>query len=268
MSEETTQPMQPMATPKRKFSIFKVLGILLQLVVIAYIFASGYFMYTMYQDLAKIKTTLYPKAAFADTDLPQLAKDIGLNVNDFKKCLDSGEVDSVISADQKNGQEIGIQGTPGSVLVNLKTNKAIRIDGGALPIDIMKTIVADFTSGKSIEEINAYMTSVQAGQVAEVTNMTPISKNDHQRGAKNPTFALVEYSDLQCPFCSRFHPTLQQLQAENPNDMLWVYRHFPLTSIHQYAQKFAEASECASQQKGNTAFWDVADHIFAAELPQ
>jgi len=71
---------------------------------------------------------------------------------------------------------------------------------------------------------------------------------------------IVEYSDMECPFCSRFHPTLQQVVAEYDGQVRWAYKHFPLTSIHQSAQKAAEASECAAEQGG---FWEFTDYIFA-----
>jgi protein-disulfide isomerase len=86
-----------------------------------------------------------------------------------------------------------------------------------------------------------------------------VSDSDHIRGNKNAPITIVEFSDLQCPFCSRFHDTMKQVMAAYPNDVRWVYKHFPL-NFHQYAQKSAEASECASEQG---KFWEYADNIFA-----
>jgi protein-disulfide isomerase len=71
---------------------------------------------------------------------------------------------------------------------------------------------------------------------------------------------VIEYSDLECPFCSRVHPVLQQLIRENPN-VMWVYRHFPL-GPHQNAQKAAEAVECAGALGTPGLFWDMTDLIF------
>lgn len=70
---------------------------------------------------------------------------------------------------------------------------------------------------------------------------------------------IVEYSDLECPFCQRFHPTLQQVVASNEGNVRWAYKHFPLTSIHTKAQAAAEASECAADQG---KFWEYVDYIF------
>lgn len=87
-----------------------------------------------------------------------------------------------------------------------------------------------------------------------------VAKDDHVRGAKNAKVTLIEWSDFQCPFCSRFHDTIQQVLQAYPNDVQVVYRHFPLDSIHPAARPAAEASECASEQG---KFWEYHDALFA-----
>lgn len=86
-----------------------------------------------------------------------------------------------------------------------------------------------------------------------------ISDSDHIRGNKDAKITIVEFSDLQCPYCSRFHDTMKQVVAAYPNDVRWIYKHFPLDSIHPYARKAAEASECAGEQN---KFWEYTDYIF------
>ena len=84
---------------------------------------------------------------------------------------------------------------------------------------------------------------------------------DHIRGNLNATVSVIEYSDYECPFCKRHHPTMQQVLDEYGDDVNWVYRHFPL-SFHPNAQKAAEASECAAELGGNDVFWEYADTLF------
>lgn len=98
-------------------------------------------------------------------------------------------------------------------------------------------------------------TADQLAQVPEVSAEEPV------RGDKNAKITLVEYSDFECPFCARFHPTMQQIMEEYDGQVNWVYRHYPL-SFHPNAQKAAEASECVLEQKGNDGFWLYADAIF------
>jgi protein-disulfide isomerase len=72
---------------------------------------------------------------------------------------------------------------------------------------------------------------------------------------------VIEFSDFQCPFCSRFwNQTLPQIKQEYQDKVRFVYRDFPLTSIHEWAEKAAEAAECADDQD---KFWEYHDLIFA-----
>ena len=89
-------------------------------------------------------------------------------------------------------------------------------------------------------------------QIAAVTDA------DHLRGDKNTPITIIEYSDYQCPFCERFHPTMQQLMTDYPGKIRWVFRHFPL-SFHPEAEPAAEAAECASEQN---KFWEYTDALF------
>lgn len=86
-----------------------------------------------------------------------------------------------------------------------------------------------------------------------------ISDKDWVRGPKDAKVTIVEFSDMQCPFCSRHHETMLQVMENYPNDVRWIYKHFPLDSIHPYARPTAEASECAGEQG---KFWEYADQIF------
>lgn len=89
-----------------------------------------------------------------------------------------------------------------------------------------------------------------------------VGAEDHVRGNKNAKVTLIEYSDYECPFCKRHEPSMVQALKDFPNDVRVVYRHYPLTSIHQHAQKSAEAAECAAKLGGNDAFWKLHDKLF------
>lgn len=93
--------------------------------------------------------------------------------------------------------------------------------------------------------------------------MTPVSNDDHIKGNPNAKIKIVEYSDTECPFCKRFHMTMNDLMKEygDNGDVAWVYRHMPLPMLHKKAQKEAEATECAYEQGGNQAFWKYLDRL-------
>lgn len=94
---------------------------------------------------------------------------------------------------------------------------------------------------------------------AVIGDIRPVGEADHVRGAAEARVTVIGYSDLECPFCKRFHPTMQQLVKEYPNDVRWVYRHFPLEQLHSKASKEAEATECAGEQG---KFWELLDIIY------
>lgn len=98
------------------------------------------------------------------------------------------------------------------------------------------------------------------GQAPQPTVQQPITitESDHMQGASNPKLILVEFSDFECPFCAKIHPTLTRILNENKDKIAWVYRHYPL-DFHENAQLAAEASECAGEQG---AFWGYAERIF------
>ena len=90
-----------------------------------------------------------------------------------------------------------------------------------------------------------------------------LNATDHIVG--NPEtagFTIMEYSDLECPFCKAFHQTAKRLLEKNGDNLAWVYRHFPLDSIHSKARKEAEAAECASELGGKDKFWEYIDLVF------
>lgn len=90
----------------------------------------------------------------------------------------------------------------------------------------------------------------------------PVTDSDHIRGAKGAKVTIVEYSDFECPFCKRFHPTVLQALKDYPGKVRLVYRQFPLDSLHPNARPEAEASECVAKISGNDTFWKFADAIF------
>lgn len=94
-------------------------------------------------------------------------------------------------------------------------------------------------------------------------NVRRVSKTrDHIYGNPDALISLIEYSDFECPYCKRFHPTARQIVDAYEGKVNWVYRHFPLNFHNPGAQKEAEAAECANALGGNEAFWKYTDLIY------
>jgi protein-disulfide isomerase len=83
------------------------------------------------------------------------------------------------------------------------------------------------------------------------------------RGPESAPVTIVEFSDFQCPFCGGLFPTLKAIEKNYPDKVRLVYRQFPLTNIHPFAQKAAEASLCANDQK---RFWEFHDSMFGDQM--
>lgn len=142
----------------------------------------------------------------------------------------------------------------GSVVISL----AILINGGVIKF-----------KGSTASRITPSTGTTQAAAVPNQTPpepvagpVEPLKDEDHVRGDRNARVLLFEYSDLECPFCKRFHPTAKQIVDAYKGQVAWVYRHFPLDQLHSKADKEAEAAECAAEIGGNDGFWKLTDKIF------
>ncbi|SNR61827.1 Na+/H+ antiporter NhaA [Blastococcus mobilis] len=83
---------------------------------------------------------------------------------------------------------------------------------------------------------------------------------DHIRGPVDAPLTLVEYGDMECPFCGRATGVVSELRGRFGDDLRYVFRHLPLVEVHPHAQLAAEATEAAGAQG---RFWEMHDRLFA-----
>lgn len=93
-------------------------------------------------------------------------------------------------------------------------------------------------------------------------DIVAVSPTDHIFGNPNAPIKIIEYTDLECPFCKRFHGTMQQIVQEFDGQVAWVLRNFPLEQLHPNAPALAEAAECVASTAGNDAYWKFLDEMF------
>jgi protein-disulfide isomerase len=113
-------------------------------------------------------------------------------------------------------------------------------------------------------------TNQPPAEVADKTGaVRPVSSEDHIKGNPDAPIKIVEYSDFECPFCKRFHDTMNEVidKYGASGEVAWVFRQFPLDQLHPVkARAVAVASECAAELGGNDAFWKFTDGYFDVTL--
>jgi len=195
-------------------------------------------------------------------NLKKYAKDLKLNTGKFNKCLDSGEKKAVVDADTNYGSSVGIQGTPGFFING-------RLLAGAFPFQFFKEIIDKEIQGTGSNNCTDYSTDLQKycqdpdpnkrAFFPEAKKIEP--GKSPSEGANNPKVNIVEFSDFQCPYCIRAIPTIKQILSAYPNDVRLYFKQFPLSNLHPFAEKAAEASLCALDQ-GQDKFWKFHNKLF------
>jgi protein-disulfide isomerase len=99
---------------------------------------------------------------------------------------------------------------------------------------------------------------------ADVQTMLPVKRVEvaatgPAKGPQNAPITIVEFSDFQCPFCSKAIASVDEVMKAYEGKVRLVFRHFPL-EFHKEAPKAAEASMCAADQN---KFWEYHDKLFA-----
>ena len=123
-----------------------------------------------------------------------------------------------------------------------------------------------------VDGIKAYVDQQNGGGSPEQNVVAKIEKDltddDAVLGNKNAPLTIVEFSDYQCPVCRYFHkeyfPILKEKFIDTGKVKL-VFRDLPLTSLHPDAFQAAVAVECARKQKGDAAYYEMQEKVFAGQ---
>ena len=189
------------------------------------------------------KTASGPKIA-------DIAKGLGLDYDKFKSCTESQKFASKVQADEAEAQAAGGQGTPYLIVVGPK-GETVPIKG-AYPAAVIEGVIKRML-GQTVAN------AADLPPEEKVTVRAVDASKEAVRGNAKAKISLIEYSDFECPFCKQFHNTMQQVMAAHEKDVKWVYRQFPLDSLHQKARPEALMSECAGEQG---KFWEFTDSVF------
>ncbi len=195
-----------------------------------------------------------PQAPKAETLVRMVgyAKDLGINESDFKTCVSNNKYVTKINQQTTEGKAAGVNGTPGNIIYDIKSNKGILVSG-AQPVSNFQTVIDAMLKDPA--------TAIAQPGIELAKSVTPVDlRSDHIRGQKSATIAIIEYSDYQCPYCHSVHPTYQQLMKQYDGKIMWVFRHYPL-AFHPEAMPLATGAECANELGGADAFWKFTDKV-------
>lgn len=86
--------------------------------------------------------------------------------------------------------------------------------------------------------------------------------SDHVRGDERAPVTLVEYAEFECVHCGRAYHTIRQLLRDAPEEVRFVFRHFPRDEVHPFSERSALAAEAAGAQG---RFWEMHDFLFESQ---
>jgi len=144
-----------------------------------------------------------------------------------------------------------------------------RIPDNQITPDVKERIYAYLKNIKKQDLINEYVTKLTKGKPVEVYFKKPkieVAVEVGQApvyGNSNAPITVIEFSDFQCPFCSRGAESVSQIKKKYGSQVRIAFRHFPLP-MHQQARAVAEASMCVNEQ-GTEKFWKFHDIAFKGQ---
>ncbi len=213
-------------------------------------------------------------------NLERWAQEIGLNMAQFRAALDNEEHGDVVTAQQRLAQSLGATGTP-SFFINGRNLR------GAQPFERFKAVIdEELAKARALVQrgtprAQVYAQTIRNGATsaqfvgggdapaAQRPNAPDpnqryeiaVPRNAPSKGAANARVVIQEFSDFQCPFCSRVNPTVSRIMEEYGNRVRIVWRDYPLP-FHQQAGPAAQAAREVFRQRGDEGFWAYHDLLF------
>ncbi len=214
-------------------------------------------------------------------NLERFAQEIGLNMAQFRAALDNNEHNETIQAHQAIARGFGATGTP-SFFINGRNLR------GAQPFPAFKAVIdQELAKARALvaagtPRAQVYAASVREGATeqqfvgggdapaapaaaapdADRVYEIAVPRNAPSKGGANAQVVIQEFSDFECPFCSRVNPTITQVMEEYGNRVKFVWRDFPLP-FHANAHLAAEAGKEIFRQRNSQGFWAYHDLMFA-----
>lgn len=144
----------------------------------------------------------------------------------------------------------------------LKESRALAEKG--IPRDQIYTRLAALNFKAKGDDDDDDRDSAREAAELKVVHKIPVAATSPVRGPATAEVTIVEFSDFQCPYCKRAETTLDRVRREYGDKVRIVWRDLPL-AFHPRAEPAAQLARAARAQKGDAAFWQVHDALFAAQ---
>ncbi|MBQ1267325.1 MAG: thioredoxin domain-containing protein [Proteobacteria bacterium] len=201
--------------------------------------------------------------ALTPDNFKKWAGEIGLDAAAFEAAMNSDEVAKYVEKGMKGAGEFGVTGTPAFIINGVKLSGAQPIDKFKAEIDNQIKRADDVAKAKNLSGKALYDELVKTApkppappkpdtsrKMVDLTNAPVLA------GDPNAPVTIVEFTDFECPFCSRANDTVHQLIEKNPGKAKLVYRAYPL-SFHKNAQLAHQAAEAAKKQGKFVEYYDI-----------
>ncbi len=205
--------------------------------------------------------------------LLEYAREIELNLVHFEADLKHPDLDKIIDEDIRVAQLFGARGTPNFFINGRKLAGARPIEAFKLIIDEeIKRAKALIREGTPRDQIYAQLTAHGATEAGaplkprakpslladETVYKVSLGKRYNAKGPKSALITIVEFSEFQCPYCSKVGPTLKRVKEKYGKKVRLIFKHNPLP-FHKHAKLAAQAALAAGAQG---KFWQMHDLLF------
>jgi protein-disulfide isomerase len=199
-----------------------------------------------------------------DPGLEEVANKLGLSWEKISAAIKGRKYQDKLDDSSHLAEDFQVRSTPYFFINGRRLS-------GAQPYETFKELVdqqlaeAKALASKGVSRDKVFRELMKAAKDApelEKKDLPAPGKDSPFKGPQNAKVVIQEFSDFQCPYCSRVGPTLTQIMEEHPKDVKFVWLHMP-ASFHPDAALAAEAAQEAFAQAGNNAFWKYHDKLFA-----
>ena len=222
-------------------------------------------------------TAFKNQSSLNDDSYAKWAQDAGVkDIAAYKQGLASHKWADKVDKDMNEGKSVGVQGTPSFYVNGVFINGAQPFDNFKKTIDQeLEKAKAKIAAGTPKSRIYVEMTKENKKNAPPPADSDEPKQDDKTvfkvpvgaspvLGSPNALVTIVEFSDFQCPFCSRVEPTLKGLRDKYGDKLRLVWKNEPLP-FHPAAEPAAEAAMEVRAERGDKGFWDAHDRFFGSQ---